>query len=149
MVVHRRKKNVKQRGTTWHGWGKGKAHHKGAGSRGGRGMAGTGKRGDAKKPSIWKERYFGKLGFIKKGPKIKIKEININYLQANLDNLIDKKLILKENDFYIIDASKLGFNKLLGTGKVSAKFKINVDYASKSAVEKIKQVGGEVILTKK
>jgi len=38
---------------------------------------------------------------------------------------------------------------LLGTGKISIKFKITVDYASKSSIEKIKGAGGEVILTKK
>jgi len=149
MVINKRKKNTRKRGTTWHGWGKGGAHHKGAGNKGGRGLAGTGKRGDAKKPSIWKERYFGKFGFSKRRTKPKIRVLNINKIQENLESLIDKKLVQKENDTYIIDSSKLKFNKLLATGKVSAKFKITVDYASKSAIEKIKQAGGEVILNKK
>jgi large subunit ribosomal protein L15 len=51
MTTHRRKKNVKQRGSKTHGWGSMKKH-RGAGNRGGRGKAGTGKRGDQKKPTI-------------------------------------------------------------------------------------------------
>jgi len=59
----KRKKVTKQRGSKTHGWGAMKKH-RGAGNRGGRGMAGTGKRGDAKKPSIQKnKKYFGKYGF--------------------------------------------------------------------------------------
>ena len=149
MVVNKRKKNSRQRASTNHGWGKGCAHHKGAGSKGGRGKAGTGKRGDAKKPSIWKKRYFGKLGFIHQGVKTEIKAANLNYLNENLNNLIDKKLIQKDNDVYVVDLAKIGVNKLLATGNISNKFKITVDYASRASIEKVKKAGGEVILNKK
>ena len=54
MTVNRRKKVVKQRGSHTHGWGS-KKKHRGAGNRGGRGMAGSGKRADQRKPSILKE----------------------------------------------------------------------------------------------
>ena len=45
------KKVRKFRGSHTHGYGS-KKKHRGAGSRGGRGMAGSGKRADQKKPSI-------------------------------------------------------------------------------------------------
>ena len=65
MVVNKRKKNTRMRGNTTHGWGSMKKR-RGAGNRGGRGNAGTGKRADQKKPTILKlygNSYFGKHGF--------------------------------------------------------------------------------------
>ena len=52
------KKVRKMRGSRSHGHGDKKK--RGAGQRGGRGIAGTGKRGDSKKPSINVKNYFGK-----------------------------------------------------------------------------------------
>ena len=149
MVVNKRKKFSRQRASHTHGWGS-KKKHRGAGSRGGRGLAGTGKRGDAMKPSHWKKiKYFGKYGFKKKGVKENINCININYIEENLDKLLAKKMIVKEDNVYSVDLKKLGYNKLLGTGKVINKFKIDVKYASSKAIEKVKQAGGEVVLESK
>ena len=67
MTVNKRKKNSRQRGSQTHGWGA-KKKHRSFGNRGGKGMAGSGKRADSKKPSLWKERYFGKIGFKSKKP---------------------------------------------------------------------------------
>ncbi len=144
MTVNRRKKNDRQRGSKTHGWGA-KKKHRGKGHQGGAGMAGTGKRADSKKPSIWKEDYFGKYGFVSKTPKVRIDAVNISYIEEHLDNLISKNLVKKENGFYYIELDKLGFNKLLGDGRVSLKFKIKTPYASKAAIEKVKEVGGEVV----
>ncbi|MBW3022556.1 uL15 family ribosomal protein [Candidatus Woesearchaeota archaeon] len=147
MTFNKRKKNSRQRGSWTHGWGA-KKKHRGAGNRGGRGMAGTGKRGDAKKPSIWKEKYFGKKGFKKKN-KEKIVAKNIEALEKELNSLVQSRLVSKENDFYVVNAKKLKFNKLLGKGKTKIKFKISVDYASKKAAEIIKAAGGEIITKEK
>ena len=57
MVHNQRKKNSRHRGSWTHSHGE-KKKHRGAGSRGGRGNAGSGKRGDAKKPSYWKIKKF-------------------------------------------------------------------------------------------
>ena len=143
MTVNKRSKNTRQRGHTTHGWGSMKKH-RGKGHQGGAGMAGSGKRADSKKPSIWKERYFGKFGFVSKTPKVRIKEINISLIEKKIDNYISSGLIKKENGFYSLELEKLGFNKLLGEGRVSMKFKINAPYASKSAISKIKEAGGEL-----
>ena len=62
MVINKSKKKLKYRGSKTHGCGSMKKR-RGAGHRGGRGAAGSGKRGDAKKPSIWGGTYFGKHGF--------------------------------------------------------------------------------------
>lgn len=147
MTVNKRKKNSRQRGSWTHGWGE-KKKHRGAGSRGGRGMAGTGKRADAKKPSIWKTRYFGKLGFVNHR-KEKIVSQNIEFLEKNLEKLTTQKLVSKEGDHYVIDSKKLKFNKLLGRGKLTKKLKIDVPYASKKAIEAVQRAGGIVNYHKK
>ena len=148
MTIKLRKKGTRHRGSHTHGWGA-KKKHRGAGSRGGRGRAGTGKRGDAKKPVIWgNKKYFGKHGF-KNNANKKIKAINICDIEQKLDKLLNKKLITKENDVFIIDLNKLGYNKLLSKGTVINKLKITTVFSSKKAVEKIKQKGGEVILPTK
>lgn len=144
MVVNKRKKNSRLRGSWTHGWGE-KKKHRGAGSRGGRGMAGTGKRGDAKKPSIWGEKYFGKFGFIKKGQKIKISAINICDIERKLDFWVKEKLVAVEGSVFVVDSAKLGFNKVLGTGVISKKLKISCPFFSAGAVEKIKAAGGEIV----
>ena len=145
MTINKRKKNDRQRGHSTHGWGS-KKKHRGKGHQGGAGMAGTGKRADSKKPSIWKDKhYFGKYGFTSKTPKVKINAINIGYIETHLNKYITESLISKEGTIYLVELKKLGFNKLLGNGRVSLKFKISTPYASKSAVDKIKQAGGEVI----
>ncbi len=147
MVVNRRKKVSRQRGSKTHGWGEMKKH-RGAGNRGGRGKAGTGKRADQKKPSYWKERHFGKKGFKKKGIKKEVKPINIRFFEENFDRLLSENKIKKEDDYYVVDLKELGFNKLLSEGKVTKKFKIKTELASAKVIEMIKKVGGEVILTK-
>ncbi len=145
MTVNKRKKNVRQRGHKTHGWGA-KKKHRGKGHQGGAGMAGSGKRADSKKPSIWKNpKYFGKHGFVSKTPKVRINAVNIGYLEQHLQKFISSKLVEKEKDTYSFELEKLGYNKLLGDGRLSAKFRIKTPYASKSAIDKVKEAGGEVI----
>ncbi|MBU4501751.1 MAG: 50S ribosomal protein L15 [Nanoarchaeota archaeon] len=147
MSVNRRKKNVRQRANNSHGWGARKKH-RGAGSRGGRGMAGSGKRADQKKPSILKEygnSYFGRSGFVKHNKRI-VKSVNISYLEEQIPNLLSKKLINEKDKSYVIDLKTLGYNKLIGSGNVTKKFVITVEAASHKAVEKVAKAGGKVIL---
>ncbi len=139
MTVNKRKKNTRQRAHTTHGYGSMKKH-RGAGNRGGRGMAGSGKRADQKKSKILKyagNKYFGKKGFHSR--KNKIITLNI----ADLENNIDK-LTTKEKDHYVFDVKKKGYSKLLSMGKVEHKFKI-MGPCSEKAKEKIEAGGGEVL----
>ena len=78
----KRKKSRKLRGHKTHGYGS-KKKHRGAGNRGGRGMAGTGKRAGQKKPSM-PEDYLGKKGFkIPQSIQKKQKTTNIDFLEIN------------------------------------------------------------------
>ncbi len=147
MTINKRRKFSRMRGTHTHGWGA-KKKHRGAGNRGGRGMAGTGKRADQKKPSILKEfgnDYYGKKGFHRPQKILmKIKTINLDDLEAQLQKLLDNKLITKEKDTYVIDLNKLGYQKLLGGGVLKTKLRIKTFYASLKAKEKVDKVGGSV-----
>ena len=55
--------------------------HRGAGNKGGRGNAGTGKRSDCKKPSVWGiEHFYGKHGFTPVSPS-SVRACNIETLE--------------------------------------------------------------------
>ena len=97
-------------------------------------MSGTGKRADHKKTLITKlygHGYFGKKGVTSRGAKKKgIATINVGDIQ-------DKHSPGE------LDLSKL---KILGKGDIKGKFVIKAAQASKSAIEKVKAAGGEIIL---
>lgn len=147
MTAHKRKKNSRQRGTQTHGWGS-KKKHRGSGSKGGYGMAGTGKRADQKKPTIINEygdSYYGRHGFNRPQKVIvKVKPINLYDLQSKLEKYVNQKLVTKENGFYVVDVEKLGYNKVLGGGKLDVKLKLKAMSVSDSAMRKIKESGGIV-----
>ncbi len=145
MVVNRRKKMVRYRGSQTHGGGA-KKKRRGAGHRGGRGNAGSGKRADQKKPSNWDEVYFGKRGFTSKSRRAKDVTINLNLLEEMVPGLIAAKNAVKEGAFVAIDLEKIGYTKLLGSGSVETKLKITVPYASAGAIARVKEAGGEVVV---
>ncbi len=146
MVMNKRKKNTRQRGGTTHGWGSMKKH-RGAGNRGGRGNAGTGKRGDARKPSIWHNpNYFGKHGFIKQGPTPQIQEISIKTLEQITPKLLKEGIAKDNKDMIELDLENAGYQKLVSQGNVTRAYVISVAYASSKAVEKIQAAKGSVTL---
>ena len=145
-MAFRRKKSHRFRGSHTHGWGS-KKKHRHAGHRGGRGNAGTGKRGDAKKPSFWKDtKYFGKFGFVKQGLVEEINAINIKDVERMLKYFVSEGFASEKSGTYIVDLNKAGYNKLLATGKATKKLNITVDYASQAAVEKAKGAGWTITL---
>ncbi|MFC1723509.1 uL15m family ribosomal protein [Nanoarchaeota archaeon] len=146
MVIHKRKKDTRQRGTTTHGWGSMKKH-RGAGNRGGRGRSGSGARGDQKKPRYWKTEKFGKHGFKSKSRMPEMHPVNIKTVEDCLPTWILSGKAKKQADSYIINLADLGYNKLLGTGTSTLKLSITVDFASHRAVEKIQKAGGSVTVS--
>jgi large subunit ribosomal protein L15 len=143
MRTHKKSKKAKMRAHTTFGFGS-KKKHRGHGHRGGAGNAGTGKRSDSKKPSIWgQERYFGKFGFKTKNP-LCLKTVSI----AVIEGYIHKFPSAKETKQGIeLDLGKEGYDKLLGNGKPTKAYLIKVDYASKGAKEKIEKAGGQLTLS--
>ncbi|MBI2545565.1 uL15 family ribosomal protein [Candidatus Woesearchaeota archaeon] len=146
MVVHKRRKSVRMRGSKTHGGGSMKKR-RGSGHKGGAGMSGTGKRADSKKPSIWKDAdYFGKHGFHRHGAREKMQVINVRELDEKVDMLVARQAATKDAQGCSMDLGKAGYNKLLGSGKVTRKLNITVKYASQGAIEAVQQAGGKVTL---
>lgn len=148
MVVNRRKKNTKERGSHTHGGGA-KKKRRGAGSRGGRGMAGSGKRAHHKKTKILQEfghKYFGRHGIHRPNKLIKsVNAVNLDYLDSHLTIYLSKGLIECKNNIYVVDVEKLGFQKVLGKGNLTHKIKLKTPMISALAIEKVKKAGGEII----
>lgn len=149
-MKHKRKKVQKQRGNKTHGYGSMKKH-RGAGHRGGRGMAGTGKRADTKKQSILHDKkYFGKHGFKTRKAKIKrlLKRVNVSQLQEQL-----KKLVTKEGSIFKVNITgkRDKFTKILSKGEIKDKWEITLfkGQISKRAQEKVEKAGGKIILIEK
>tara|TARA_Y100000310_G_scaffold330741_1_gene402939 strand:- start:172 stop:576 length:405 start_codon:yes stop_codon:yes gene_type:complete len=120
-----RAKFSRMRGTHTHGGGH-KKKRRGFGSKGGKGNAGSGKRGDGKKPSYWKLPT-GSSGFTR-GWLHKKRALNITDLEV-------MELIEKEGFF-------MYKGKVLGKGNPTRKY--NVTLASARAKEKIEKAGGVV-----
>lgn len=141
-MLNRRKKSIKFRGMHTHGYGS-KKKHRGSGHQGGVGMAGTGKRADQKKPSIWKDKeYFGRHGFHSRFKQPKT--LNIFYIEEHFEALMKDGKIKKEADFYLVNLSDLKADKLLGSGEATRKYKIIAQAASESAKSKVSEKGGSV-----
>ena len=134
MVVRRKKRITKMRGSRTQGFGSHKKH-RGAGSRGGRGKAGYHKH---KKSWIIKNEpnYFGKRGF--KVPLAAKKQI-MSITLKDID-ILAKKINKTE-----IDISEFGFDKVLSTGKLTQPLTVKAKKIVEKAKKKIEEVGGRVI----
>lgn len=138
-MPHKLRKIRKKRGSRTHGWGR-VGQHRAGGSRGGHGKAGFNKH---KWTYVIKYEpdYFGKKGFTSpKSLKRKVNAINV----GTLDEIAEKLSTKKEGKLFI-DLESLGYTKLLGTGKVTKPLTVKAPSCSKSAAEKIKEAGGQVL----
>jgi len=147
MTTNRRRKVVKYRGSQTHGGGS-KKKRRGAGHKGGKGLAGSGKRAHHNRQKIFKlfgKDYFGKKGFFNPNKKVSINAINISQVEEFLPKLFENKAISEKEGVIEIDLKKLGYNKLLSAGKPTKKYKILVPFSSKKAQEKIESAGGEIV----
>jgi large subunit ribosomal protein L15 len=144
----KKKKVHKKRASTFHGWGKGASHHKGAGNRGGRGRAGSGKKSDGKKPSFWKEPQ-GRRGFNPKSRMI-INQINILQVEEMMRQFESKGIAvpIQGSTGYEVDLSKSTYNKLLASGTPSQTLNVKVDFASKGVGKKLQASGGSLTILK-
>jgi len=148
MVVRRRKKHLKFRGNRHQGYGSHKKH-RGGGSRGGRGRAGLHKH----KWSYvvkYEPDAFGKFGF--KRPQdtlIEISAVNVRHLDEMAEKFLKMKLATKEGDSFKIDVTKLGFDKVLGSGKVTKKLVVSAKSFSEDAKKKLEEAGGEAVIVTK
>lgn len=137
MGFKKRKKSSRHAGKQTAGRGA-KERTRGSGNRGGKGMAGTGKRGDQKKTFVIKltggNNYFGKDKTLRAGRKSPaLKVLNVGELVLRFPGQKEMRLP--------------GY-KLLGEGTCPEKVTIHASGASLSAQEKMKQAGSTLILVK-
>ena len=134
----RLRKIRKQRGSRYHGWGQ-VGQHRRSGTRGGRGKAGL-----HKHKWTWTVKYapdyFGPDGFIPPTQIVVKKWINV----SQLDDLA--KDIVESNDKKVtVNLTQMGYDKLLGQGKISRAYQIVVSKCSESAKRKIEETGGSIV----
>ena len=141
----RNRKVRKQRSSRIHGWGR-KGQHRDGGMKGGRGNSGR-----FKHKWTYVLRYslpIGKNGF---NPITKIKRsiINISELNEIVRRLIADGNVKEKNGKISLDLTELGYDKLLGEGKISRPIEIKAVNCSNSAQKKVERAGGSVIILDK
>jgi len=137
-LPHGLRKIRKQRGSRTCGWGQ-VSQHRGAGSRGGHGKAGIHKgRWNQNEP-----KWQPKVGF--RCPTGRsLRAINLRDLSRFI---IPPGKAEAGIGVEVIDLGSLGYDKLLGTGRISRPLRIKVDSASESALRKVSEAGGEIVTT--
>jgi len=139
-MPHRLRKIRKNRGSRTHGWGR-VGQHRRTGSKG--------RRNAGRHKALWSyvikydPAYYSKVGFTSpKSLRHEAKIINVGMLNGiaailSTENQVDKT---------VVDLAALGYTKLLGTGRVTKPLLIKVASCSKSAAEKVKNAGGQVLM---
>ena len=143
-MPHRLRKTRWHRGSRTCGWGRVGQHRK-SGSRGGYGKAGL-----HKHKWTWTVKYapdhFGKHGFRCPTGRGELRTINVGRLSELVEEMLIRGELKPGEDGKIeVDLEKLGFEKLLGGGKVSKPLIVKVSEASEEAERKISEVGGQVV----
>ncbi len=143
-MIRRTRKIRKLRGSRTIGGGSSKKR-RGAGHRGGRGFAGGHKH-------MWSwlvkndPDHYGKHGFKRPQKTItKFNPVNLAFLDEKLDELVLKGLAKEEKGKIVVDVTELGYNKVLGKGRITKKAIIKSPKFSESAKSKIEKAGGEAV----
>jgi large subunit ribosomal protein L15 len=137
-MPHKLRKTRKMRGSRTHGYGR-VGQHRDAGSKGQRKVG--------RHKHLWsyvvahEPDYFGKKGFTSP-QSLKRKENPINIKQ--LTELVAKAP--DENNDMRINLTQMGYTKLLGAGKLTKPLIITVSSCSKTAAEKVKKAGGQILV---
>ena len=114
--------------------GRGKKASRGAGLRGGRGNAGINKHRLMTRLK-YMPGHWGMHGF-NRHPKLRNVNVSINLMQVSQ---------MAEGDS--IDLTEMGYDKLLGSGRIDRALSISVASASARAIEKVEAAGGSVNLS--
>ena len=140
MVVRRERKVRRQRGSRLYGWGTVGQHRK-SGMRGGFGAAGYHKHKWSLVTTYDKD-HFGKDGFVRPAAVMReVSAINVGALSSLIQG---KALGQDEKGRTVMDLSSLGYDKLLGGGKIDFPISIKATSVTEVAKKKILEAGGEV-----
>ncbi len=142
-MAQKNRKIHKKLGTRSCGYGCAKKH-RGAGSRGGRGNAGSWTH--KQKESFLTEKALGKTGFNRPSSlQIKVKAINLDDIDIRIEKWAAEGKAKKTTGGYSVDISKLGYDKVLGSGSLTHKIEISASSFSESAKKKIEVAGGKAL----
>ena len=140
----RARKVRKQRGSRTHGWGQ-IGQHRARGGRGGTGKAGLDKHKWTyvvkHDPTYWEKKGFVSTKTLNK----KVSIINIGKLDDLAAKLESAKKLEKKQNKIFLDLEILGYDKLLGTGKVIKPIVVKVGSYSEAASRKLEEAGGEIL----
>ncbi len=138
-MATRLRKTRKFRGSRTHGWGQ-IGQHRASGHKGGLGQSGLHKHLYSTLLKFDPD-HFGHDSTHPPHPNIIKKWASVR----DLDDLYTKHGKLEGNR-KLIDLTSLGYDKLLGGGQVKNAYLVKVDQYTASAEDKIKKVGGEVLV---
>lgn len=142
-MARKYRKARKMRGSRTCGYGRVGQHRK-HGGKGGHGLAGLHKHKWSYAIKYMPD-HFGKHGFVRHVPGAGERSyINVGDLEDIL-NSITKQKKLKEGEAQTIDLVELGFDKLLGSGRISRPVTVRVRSVSELAKTKIQNAGGQII----
>jgi large subunit ribosomal protein L15 len=136
-MPRRLRKSRKKRGSRTYGWGI-QGQHRRSGRKGGRGKAGTHKH----KWAPPTPKYQEKRGFRSIWTR-DIRIINVGELEELIRSLKEK--VRDDSGRIILDLKELGYDKLLGKGRVVTPIVIKVRSYSDLALKKIEDIGGKII----
>lgn len=142
-MPHKLRKVRKKRGSRTHGYGQVGQHRKGT-----KGKAGLHKH-------RWtyvikyEPDYFEKRGFTsQKAISRKTNVINVGELDELAHKLAAEKKLERKQKKIFLDLDKLGYDKLLGLGKITKPMLVKVVTHSEAAAKKIEEAGGQILKEK-
>lgn len=142
-MPHKLRKTRKKRGSRTHGYGQ-------IGQHRGRGVKGRRKSGYNKHGWTYVVKYepdyYGKRGFTsprRLGQGVNI--LNVGELEELADKLNMEQRLEKRGRKTFLDLGKLGYEKLLGKGRITKPLLVKVESHSKAAAEKIEEAGGRIL----
>jgi large subunit ribosomal protein L15 len=142
-VPHKLRRIRKKRGSRTQGYGR-VGQHRSSGSKGRR-KAGRHKQGWSY-ILRYEPDYFKKTRFKSQKNQKEYNIINLKELEEIAVKLSPKKKIKKDKIF--VDLEIMGYNKLLGEGKITVPVAVKVPSCSKVALRRIHEAGGEILRAK-
>lgn len=136
------KRRDKKKKSGSHGKGSSKKG-RGAGNRGGRGDAGQGKKGQQNKMTEEGIHELGEKGFNSRTPEQD--GINLRDIDEQIETFVQEGVAEETDSGYVFHADRAGYEKILGTGKLTKDIEIHAEKFSSSAETKIEESGGEAV----
>ncbi len=138
-MIRRKKRSREMRGSRTHGYGR-VGQHRGSGQRGGKGKA-----GGHKHFWIWVLKYardyFGKHGFKRHGVFREWITLNLSDIEESLEDFKSGE----EDGLPLVDLTRMGYVKVLGSGKLTKPVIVKAHAFSEMATQKIEEAGGKII----